>query len=207
MPADPDLQLRTAGTWDTTGVIDTMAPVLARTDLLWSLHPPAGTHTTITREHLRHLSCRPGNVRLRLAERDGQILAAAWWTTCTTTHHPPAELSVPAADRLRSAALLHTQLAAHHPPEPHDHLLLIAARTGHHRTGLGTALLTDPDLSGTPRPRYLVLPTAHTPTAARAGYRNTGRSIPVTTTVHLHPWWQPTPVPAPTPGGNPVRSR
>ncbi|MBM2623437.1 hypothetical protein JIG36_48875 [Actinoplanes sp. LDG1-06] len=150
MRAIREIRLRTAGVFDTTITSNALAPLVHRNQLLWSLHPPASLRTNIAREYLRTLSAHV-TVKTQVAELDGEVIGAAWWNSCTTPEHPEIELTIPGAEHNpRVAAALHAVLAERHPAQPHEHLLLVAARKGLRTLKVGQALFNDVRLSDAP---------------------------------------------------------
>ena len=185
MPADLDLHIRTAETWDTAQLVDAMTAALEQTPIAWWLHPAAANRAPSVRDHLRHLAAQ---ATVRVVDHQGDILAGAAWTTCANGEHPQVDITVPGhSAHPHRAARLHTLLTRAHPDQPHQHLLLIAVRAGRQRHGLGTSLLTDTPPDQAPLPCYTVLPATLTDAARHAGYQSTGPPITLTDTITLQP--------------------
>ncbi|MFF5085455.1 hypothetical protein ACFY36_51165 [Actinoplanes sp. NPDC000266] len=183
MPADLDLHIRPAGTWDAPVVAGLLAATLLHPALSRWLILPADVRSrqlaawadALTAERLRARA-------IRVADDGGTIIGASVWATCPD--NAPA-LPTPLA-RLQPAPghepRWHTsrdQIGQRHPRRAHQHLLALGVQAGRHRQGIGAALLTDwqQHLRPAGLPYHLLAPGPMFTIASRAGYHTLGAPI------------------------------
>ncbi|MFF5291892.1 GNAT family N-acetyltransferase [Paractinoplanes globisporus] len=205
MPADLDLHLRPAGSWDNHHIVDVLTSAVAATSIARWILPTAQTRARYLQRRLTQLiTSRIAAGKVRVAEHDGQIIGAIAWTTCTETgptrqDHGHALLLDTAADGHRTRQL-RTRLNQRHPTRPHHHLLAIGVHPARRRQGIGKLLLHDwhRQLPTDPAPVFLLAPDLLFGLASSAGYHTLGHPISAMISAPpLYVMWRPTNGPAP----------
>lgn len=183
MPADLDLHLRDAGTWDATTVADVLTTAIAATSAAPWIQPSEFARarqlqtrlTSLVREQIPRR-------RVRVADHDGQLIAAMLWTTCLQSGHllpEPAALLLDLGGDAQRSRLLDATLTDRHPTRPHHHLLAIGVRPERQRHGIGTALLDDwhHHVAHPAADTFMIAPNTLLKLARTTGYHDEGPPI------------------------------
>lgn len=150
--------LRVAGPGDIRAINGVLVAAIRSAGVSRWLYPDAGTRYDRCQEHISALTLAAlEHGSAYVVEDDSRIVAAALWKPCghrapqrpTTVAVPPAASSRP--DRVE---LLDASLAAWHPVEPHQHLLIAGVHPERQRTGIGTELVRRTPDSTVASPAY-----------------------------------------------------
>jgi ribosomal protein S18 acetylase RimI-like enzyme len=152
--------LRTADDSDIDAVADLIADAFDHLDVIHYLVPDPDRRRPVTRQWYRlHIEHAIGGAGQVVMAEDGSA-AAVWFDRTGEATEPDdyaKQLADLAGEHLGRFEHLDRQMDAHHPSDPHWHLLFLAVHPDRWNQGLGSALMdhTHARLDGEGIPAYL----------------------------------------------------